>query len=355
MDSQQNNQTPASRSSWSTRSSFLTASSSGSPAPSLRRNPFDTASIGRESAGQASPGGQPSSGQPAPPRQPPSPTPSVRPPNPPGHFDSSLAPPASPRYRGGSRPQSFSAMSGLSSLSGLSAGPGVGASAPSAGTGAYRPPPRGGTPATLSALRASDTTELPRPPRPNMSSAPSFSSAGGERSDAPRVPVDSHDGLWIIGQELMEDVDRVSRQVTRESGGDIGDAVSEAKQGHFFGRAHVTALEDLRQRQLELATDMARGEGVLDFVAQQGKLWELSDNEISITKAPGGKAAKGEPSQHAVDNARNQESSGRLFNEEHFRKVQECVDSVMTQLDSVVQSMKVLEAESRELWNENEM
>ncbi|KAK9390854.1 hypothetical protein V1515DRAFT_591795 [Lipomyces mesembrius] len=128
-----------------------------------------------------------------------------------------------------------------------------------------------------------------------------------------RPIVDSHDAMWA-DLDIMEDIDEVAEQVDNE--------------GNFFGGVHVNALEDLQQTQIELATTMEKGEDVIDLVADQGKLWEVNDKDIAFAQ------------------------SSKIFNEDHFDHVQQIVDNVMEKLDKVVESMKILEGQSRDLWNE---
>ncbi|KAK9346849.1 hypothetical protein V1522DRAFT_403211 [Lipomyces starkeyi] len=128
-----------------------------------------------------------------------------------------------------------------------------------------------------------------------------------------RPIVDSHDAMWA-DLDIMDDIEEVAEQVDNE--------------GNFFGEVHVNALEDLQQRQIELATTMEKGEDVIDLVADQGKLWEVNDQDIAFAK------------------------SSKIFNEDHFDHVQQIVDTVMGKLDKVVESMKILEGQSRDLWNE---
>ncbi|KAJ8103236.1 hypothetical protein POJ06DRAFT_65827 [Lipomyces tetrasporus] len=128
-----------------------------------------------------------------------------------------------------------------------------------------------------------------------------------------RPVVDTHDTMWA-DLDIMEDIEEVAEQV--------------ANEGNFFGQTHVTALEDLQQAQIELTTTMDKGEDVIDLVADQGKLWEVNDMDIAFAK------------------------SSKIFNEDHFDHVQQIVDTVMGKLDKVVDSMKILEGQSRDLWNE---
>ncbi|KAK9362483.1 hypothetical protein V1504DRAFT_448618 [Lipomyces starkeyi] len=137
--------------------------------------------------------------------------------------------------------------------------------------------------------------------------------SGTTRLPTVRPIVDSHDAIWA-DLDIMDDIEEVAEQVDNE--------------GNFFGEVHVNALEDLQQRQIELATTMEKGEDVIDLVADQGKLWEVNDQDIAFAK------------------------SSKIFNEDHFDHVQQIVDTVMGKLDKVVESMKILEGQSRDLWNE---
>ncbi|KAK9476185.1 hypothetical protein V1514DRAFT_337686 [Lipomyces japonicus] len=132
-----------------------------------------------------------------------------------------------------------------------------------------------------------------------------------------RPAVDARDAIWAE-LDIMDDIERVADQV--------------AQEGNFFGDGHVVALKELQTSQLELSARMETGEDVIDLMADQAKLWEMYDSEIGIENLGMSKA----------------------FNESHFERVQHMVDSVMTHLDKVVVSMKVLEAQSRDLWNEDE-
>lgn len=203
---------------------------------------------------------------------------------------------------------------------------------------------------TQSILRKTGTTEVS-----NSTFTDGVDMQHASAAARARVPIDAHDGMWIAGQGLMEDVERVAGQVSYEPQAESEHGEGEV-EGHFFGRAHVIALEDLRQRQVELAGDMARGEGVLDIVSQQGKIWELSDSEISgftsIKSATSGKDKGTTASAGNTSDAKEANRSGNLFSEEHFKKVHSSVDLAMEKLDAVVASMKVLEAESRELWHD---
>ncbi|KAK9368348.1 hypothetical protein V1509DRAFT_623819 [Lipomyces kononenkoae] len=128
-----------------------------------------------------------------------------------------------------------------------------------------------------------------------------------------RPIVDTHDAMWA-DLDIMQDIEEAADQVDKE--------------GNFFGEVHVNALENLQRAQMELAMTMEKGEDVIDLVADQGKLWEVNDKDIALAK------------------------SSKIFNEDHFDHVQQIVDTVMGKLDNVVDSMKILEGQSRDLWNE---
>ncbi|KAK9237550.1 hypothetical protein V1525DRAFT_403512 [Lipomyces kononenkoae] len=128
-----------------------------------------------------------------------------------------------------------------------------------------------------------------------------------------RPIVDTHDAMWA-DLDIMQDIEEAADQVDKE--------------GNFFGEVHVKGLENLQQAQIELAMTMEKGEDVIDLVSDQGKLWEVNDKDIALAK------------------------SSKIFNEDHFDHVQQIVDTAMAKLDNVVDSMKILEGQSRDLWNE---
>ncbi|KAK9453486.1 hypothetical protein V1511DRAFT_504883 [Dipodascopsis uninucleata] len=129
--------------------------------------------------------------------------------------------------------------------------------------------------------------------------------------------VDSHDAIWSE-LDVMEDIDRISEQVSTA--------------GNFFGSKHRKALDSLHKSQLELLSTMAKGEDIIDQMFNESKLWEINDTDISIETF----------------------EDGGFFSVGHFNKVQNTVDSVMESLDIVVDTMKVLESESRDFWNDTD-
>ncbi|KAK7206183.1 hypothetical protein BZA70DRAFT_275966 [Myxozyma melibiosi] len=127
--------------------------------------------------------------------------------------------------------------------------------------------------------------------------------------------VDAHDAIWT-DLEIMDDIEKRADQVGQE--------------GNFFGKEHVAALEDLQALQIELAASLEASANVVDPMADPAKLWEISDTDINL------------------------ETIANVFNAENFEIVQKGIDVVMEKLDKVVDSMNVLEGQSRDLWNETE-
>ncbi|KAK9467504.1 hypothetical protein V1512DRAFT_138060 [Lipomyces arxii] len=174
----------------------------------------------------------------------------------------------------------------------------------------------------------STTSAMPTPYVDSIAGAKAFSGSFFPQSDytvtaeqlSRTMPItevrpitDNLDTIWS-DLAIMDDIEDLAGRV--------------GQSGNFFGTRHTEALQQLQQAQIELAFTMKEGENVIDLVADEGKLWEITDNDISFAK------------------------SSKIFNEEHFEHVQQIVDNVMTKLDGVVDSMKVLEGQSRSLWNE---
>ncbi|KAK9378487.1 uncharacterized protein V2V93DRAFT_375790 [Kockiozyma suomiensis] len=127
--------------------------------------------------------------------------------------------------------------------------------------------------------------------------------------------VDAHDAIWA-DLDIMDDIERRADQVSQ--------------QRNFFGKEHVAALEDLQELQIKLAATLEASADVVDPMADPARLWEIDDTDLTL------------------------EMISKVFNAKHFDGVQQGVDAVMEKLDLVVDSMNVLESQSRDLWNETD-
>ncbi|KAL2836166.1 hypothetical protein BJY01DRAFT_238398 [Aspergillus pseudoustus] len=155
-----------------------------------------------------------------------------------------------------------------------------------------------------------------------------------------RGEVDGSDALWEEMQSALSDVE-----------------VSAAARGHVFGEKHSEALEDLRMKHLRLAQAWARNEA--DDEASDSK---------TATKRPSSPKKEsrttGDASGEADESARNLDEETekdiqfarerREANDRYFDRVNNSVLDVVAKLEDIAQAMRTMEAESKDIWSEDD-
>lgn len=114
--------------------------------------------------------------------------------------------------------------------------------------------------------------------------------------------------------------------------------LSAFNSNHVFGPAHSTALDELREAQIQLAQAWGRSE---------------ADNE----KEAGNKAESqknGEQGEESEEDDILVARKRREANEKFFQKVRNGVADVVGKLDSVAAAMSNVEKESRGIWSESD-
>ena len=153
----------------------------------------------------------------------------------------------------------------------------------------------------------------PQPPQPSQTD--------GDRTDT----------LWAEMQATLAEVE-----------------LSASSSTHVFGPAHSSALEELRDAQIELAKAWSRGEA--DTEEPDGDFMMKKENpkDDSGRRDRDGAAVEGESEEEGdiVEARRRREA-----NEKFFSKVGEGVVDVVGKLDAVAQAMAKVERESREIWS----
>ncbi|KAL4914233.1 hypothetical protein BDW62DRAFT_147777 [Aspergillus aurantiobrunneus] len=167
---------------------------------------------------------------------------------------------------------------------------------------------------------------------PNLSPFLSRTQSKGE--------VDGSDALWEEMQSALSDVE-----------------VSAAMRGHVFGEQHSDALEDLRMKHLRLAQawgrDETEGEGV--------------DSRSTPRKPPSPKRDSrtgGDMSGEANESLKNLDEETekdiqlarerREVNDRYFDQVNSSVLDIVAKLEDIAQAMRTMEAESRDIWSEDD-
>ncbi|KAL4785128.1 hypothetical protein BJX76DRAFT_194863 [Aspergillus varians] len=155
-----------------------------------------------------------------------------------------------------------------------------------------------------------------------------------------RGEVDGSDTLWEEMQSALSDVE-----------------VSAAARGHVFGEKHSNALEDLRMKHLRLAQAWGRGD------AED----EGPDTKTPAMKPPSPKRdprAVGDMSGEADESSKNLDEETekdiqlarerREANDRYFDQVNSGVLDVVAKLEDVAQAMRTMEAESKDIWSEDD-
>ena len=115
---------------------------------------------------------------------------------------------------------------------------------------------------------------------------------------------------------------------------------------HVFGSAHSSALDELREAQIELAKAWGRGEADEGVSGLESKI-KTEDGKETVGKKDGDVADGESDEEEDVLEARRR----REANERFFSRVGQGVVDVVTKLDGVAQAMAKVERESREIWN----
>ncbi|KAL2794224.1 hypothetical protein BJX66DRAFT_202956 [Aspergillus keveii] len=155
-----------------------------------------------------------------------------------------------------------------------------------------------------------------------------------------RGEVDGSDALWEEMQSALSDVE-----------------VSAAARGHVFGEKHSEALEDLRMKHLRLAQAWARGEA-----DDEGSESRTATKRPSTPKQE--PRATGDTSGEAEESARNLDEETekdiqlarerREANDRYFDRVNNSVLDVVAKLEDIAQAMRTMEAESKDIWSEDD-
>lgn len=118
--------------------------------------------------------------------------------------------------------------------------------------------------------------------------------------------VDEHDRLWSE-MDILPETESIAHQARTN--------------GSFFGPEHANALRELRAAQRELVRAMASKDRRQEDYYQP--LWEQND----------------------MESLRH-----NLFNQQHFSNVYNHVTKTIEKLDSVAKRMKIVDQQSKEIW-----
>ena len=118
---------------------------------------------------------------------------------------------------------------------------------------------------------------------------------------------------------------------------------------HVFGAAHSTALDELREAQIELAKAWSRGEADEETSESENKFQTEKGKEKMRKRDGDGTDGESEEEEDVLEARRRREA-----NERFFSRVGQGVVDVVTKLDGVAQAMAKVERESRDIWNGSE-
>ncbi|KAL2872167.1 DUF5315 domain-containing protein [Aspergillus lucknowensis] len=152
--------------------------------------------------------------------------------------------------------------------------------------------------------------------------------------------VDGSDALWEEMQSALSDIE-----------------VSAAARGHVFGEKHSEALEDLRMKHLRLAQAWARGEA--DDEASESKAATKMPPSPKRDSWPAGDASReGDQSARNLDEETEKDiqlaRERREANDRYFDRVNKSVLDVVAKLEDIAQAMRTMEAESKDIWSEDD-
>ncbi|KAL3480099.1 hypothetical protein BJX99DRAFT_254977 [Aspergillus californicus] len=154
-----------------------------------------------------------------------------------------------------------------------------------------------------------------------------------------RGEVDGSDALWEEMQSALSDVE-----------------VSAAARGHVFGERHSDALEDLRMKHLRLAQAWARGE-VEDEGDTKGTTKKPSSPKRDSQKAADTSAETDESPKNLDEETEKDiqlARERREANDRYFDRVNNSVLDVVAKLEDIAQAMRTMEAESKDIWTEDD-
>ncbi|KAL6236436.1 hypothetical protein BDW75DRAFT_112518 [Aspergillus navahoensis] len=155
-----------------------------------------------------------------------------------------------------------------------------------------------------------------------------------------RGEVDGSDALWEEMQSALSDVE-----------------VSAAVRGHVFGEKHSEALEDLRMKHLRLAQAWGRDEPESDGVGRNVAMAKPPSlrRESRAAAVMAGEADESpknldEETEKDIQLARER----REANDRYFERVNLSVLDVVAKLEDIAQAMRTMEAESKDIWSEDD-
>lgn len=158
------------------------------------------------------------------------------------------------------------------------------------------------------------------------------------------------DAVWAEMQKTLADVE-----------------VSAMKSSHIFSSSHAGALEELRAAQLGLAQAWAASEkeelADEEFANEQPETQAIGTVKHETRNSPiNGKGKTRQGSSSSASGQRLEEETKRDIqlarrrreaNDRYFKQVSRSVIDVVSKLDEVVNAMRRVEGESREIWNES--
>lgn len=137
--------------------------------------------------------------------------------------------------------------------------------------------------------------------------------------------------------------------------------LSAMNPSHVFGAEHAKALEDLRTAQLSLAQAWAKSEA--DEITEHEGLDAEGADVGAPVGLPGSASKRGSrASSINQDRSLEQETERDLrlarrrreANDRYFQQVNKGVLEVVKRLDDVATAMRVVERESRDIWNDDD-
>ncbi|RDW76266.1 DUF5315 domain-containing protein [Aspergillus mulundensis] len=155
-----------------------------------------------------------------------------------------------------------------------------------------------------------------------------------------RGEVDGSDALWEEMQSALSDVE-----------------VSAAVRGHVFGERHSEALEDLRMKHLRLAQAWGRDE-TEDGSAGSNVAMAEPPPLRRDSRAAGDTSGEMDESAKRLDEETEKDiqlaRQRREANDRYFDRVNNSVLDVVAKLEDIAQAMRTMEAESKDIWSEDD-
>ena len=182
---------------------------------------------------------------------------------------------------------------------------------------------------------------------PNNVDSPASNSIGRESSSSVR----HNDASSFVRQRNLNEQRKVSTGARlTEMQNTLDEVEARAERGsHLFGATHSEALAALRNAQVALAQSWA------DNVYEDASSDTYDTSAIEVERP---QAATADSVKNALEEETENDISlakkRREANDRYFKKVSEGIQDVVSKLDDVAKTMKRVEQESKELWEDDD-